>query len=109
MPFDQPTRNLLQRTVSRCRDILAGRWDSPADGEFFKQLQEIYGISPDGTAAPLEVLEHLSDEDLETARVLREQVLRSGTSVGANYREAHRSRSKAEFISKVGDSLKELD
>lgn len=72
MPFDQPTRNLLQRTVSRCRDILAGRWDSPADGEFFKQLQEIYGISPDGTAAPLEVLEHLSDEDLETARVLRE-------------------------------------
>ena len=72
MPFDQPTRNLLQRTVSRCRDILAGRWDSPVDGEFFKQLQEIYGISPDGTAAPLEVLEHLSDEDLETARVLRE-------------------------------------
>jgi hypothetical protein len=72
MPFDQATRNLLQRTVSRCRDILAGRWDSPADGEFFKQLQEIYGISPDGTAAPLEVLEHLSDEDLETARVLRE-------------------------------------
>jgi four helix bundle protein len=29
--------------------------------------------------------------------------------VGANYREAHRSRSKAEFIAKVGDCLKELD
>ncbi len=45
----------------------------------------------------------------EEARVIGRQVLRSGTSVGANYREAHRSRSKAEFISKVGDCLKELD
>src|SRR5436305_349477 len=35
--------------------------------------------------------------------------LRSGTSVGANYREACRARSNAEFVSKIGDSLKELD
>ena len=45
----------------------------------------------------------------EEARVLGKQVLRSGTSVGANFREAHRARSKAEFIAKVGDCLKELD
>jgi four helix bundle protein len=45
----------------------------------------------------------------DEARVLGKQVLRSGTSVGANYREAHRARSKAEFVSKVGDCLKELD
>jgi four helix bundle protein len=37
------------------------------------------------------------------------QVLRSGTSVGANYREAKRPRSKSEFIAKIGDCLKELD
>ena len=37
------------------------------------------------------------------------QVLRSGTSVGANYVEADRARSTAEFIAKMGDSLKELD
>jgi len=43
------------------------------------------------------------------AQVLGKQVLRSGTSVGANYREAHRARSKAEFISKIGDCLKEAD
>ena len=43
------------------------------------------------------------------AQVLGKQVLRSGTSVGANYREAHRGRSKAEFIAKCGDSLKELE
>ena len=43
-----------------------------------------------------------------TAQVLGKQLLRSGTSVGANYREAHRARSKAEFIAKCGDSLREL-
>ena len=43
------------------------------------------------------------------ARILGKQVLRSGTSVGANYREASQGRSKAEFIAKMGDCLKELE
>ena len=43
------------------------------------------------------------------AQVLGKQVLRSGTSVGANYCEASRGRSKAEFISKIGDCLKEVE
>ncbi|MES1168629.1 MAG: four helix bundle protein [Oleiharenicola lentus] len=43
------------------------------------------------------------------ALVLGKQVLRSGTSVGANYCEAYRGRSKAEFIAKCGDSLRELE
>jgi four helix bundle protein len=37
------------------------------------------------------------------------QVLRSGTSVGAQYREARRSRSDAEFVSKLQSALQELD
>jgi len=44
-----------------------------------------------------------------SAHVLGHQLLRSGTSVGANVREAHRDRSNAEFLSKVGDCLKELE
>ena len=43
------------------------------------------------------------------AQVPGKQLLRAGTSVGANYREANRARSKAEFIAKVGDCLKEAD
>jgi four helix bundle protein len=43
-----------------------------------------------------------------TAQVIGKQLLRSGTSVGANYREATRARSKLEFAAKLGDSLKEL-
>ena len=46
---------------------------------------------------------------LTEAQVLGKQAPRSGTSVGANYREAQRSRSKAEFTSKIGDCLKEAD
>jgi len=45
----------------------------------------------------------------KVAQVVGNQLLRSGTSVGANYREADRARSKPEFISKMGDCLKELD
>jgi four helix bundle protein len=43
------------------------------------------------------------------AQVLGKQLLRSGTSIGANYREAFRARSKAEFIAKCGDCLREID
>ena len=42
-------------------------------------------------------------------QVIGRQLLRSGTSVGAHYREAHRSRSNAEFISKIEGGLQELE
>lgn len=43
------------------------------------------------------------------AQVIGRQIIRSGTSIGANYREAFRARSKAEFIAKVGECLKEVE
>jgi four helix bundle protein len=43
------------------------------------------------------------------AQVLGKQLLRSGTSVGAHYHEATRSRSNAEFISKIEAGLQELE
>jgi four helix bundle protein len=45
----------------------------------------------------------------DVARVLGRQMLRSGTSIGAHHREAHRARSTAEFISKMETGLQELD
>ncbi len=35
------------------------------------------------------------------ARVIRNQITKSGTSIGANYREANRARSKADFGNKI--------
>jgi four helix bundle protein len=43
------------------------------------------------------------------AQVLGKQVLRSGTSVGAHYREACRAKSDADFISKIEGGLQELE
>ncbi len=45
----------------------------------------------------------------DVARTLGKQLLRSGTSVGANYRAACRARSKAEFRSKLGIVEEECD
>ena len=39
--------------------------------------------------------------------VISKQLLRSGTSIGANIREAHREQSRADFVSKMNISLKE--
>jgi four helix bundle protein len=43
------------------------------------------------------------------AQVLGKQFLRSGTSVGAHYREATRARSTAEFVSKIECGMQELE
>ena len=43
------------------------------------------------------------------AQVLGKQLLRSGTSVAANYRAACRARSRAEFVSKIGIVVEEAD
>ena len=42
-------------------------------------------------------------------QILGRQMLRSGTSVGAQYREATRAKSNADFISKIEGSLQELE
>ena len=45
----------------------------------------------------------------ELARLIRPQLLRSGTGVMANYRAAGRSRSRREFIAKLGVTIEEAD
>ena len=45
----------------------------------------------------------------ETGRILGRQLLRAGTSVGANYRAAARARSQADFVAKLGVVEEECD
>lgn len=45
----------------------------------------------------------------QTANVIGKQLLRCGTSVGANYRAACRARSNPEFIAKMGIVEEECD
>ena len=55
----------------------------------------------------IKLIEALPQND--TGRIIGKQLLRSGTSVGANYRAVCRARSKAEFISKLGIVIEESD
>jgi four helix bundle protein len=43
------------------------------------------------------------------AQIIGKQLLRSGTSVAANYRATCRARSRAEFVAKLGVVLEEVD
>jgi len=61
--------------------------------EFALRVIRLYGALPKSSAA----------------QVLGKQLLRSGTSVGAHYREAVRARSNAEFISKLEGGMQELE
>jgi four helix bundle protein len=45
----------------------------------------------------------------KSATVIGNQLLRSATSIGANYRAARRGRSRADFISKLNIALEEAD
>ena len=45
----------------------------------------------------------------DAGRVIAKQILRSGTSVAANYRASCRARSPAEFIAKIGTVEEESD
>ena len=44
-----------------------------------------------------------------TADIIAKQLIRSSTSVGANYRSAMRARSRADFICKMGIVMEETD
>ena len=51
----------------------------------------------------------LTLKDRYDIQVAGKQIIRSGTSVAANYREASRARSKADFISKIDICTQEAD
>jgi four helix bundle protein len=61
--------------------------------EFALRIIRLYGRLPKSTEA----------------QVLGRQILRSGTSVGAQYREGQRAKSDADFINKNEGVLQELD
>src|SRR5215467_4922355 len=52
---------------------------------------------------------HCSLPRTTVAQVIGRQLLRSGTSVGANYREGIRARSHSEYTAKLNLSLMELE
>ena len=71
------------------------------DQETMKRRTKLFALGV------IQLVESLPKE--RTAEVLRRQLLRSGTSVGSNYRSACRAKSIADFISKMGIVEEEVD
>ena len=74
MAFDTETRNKLARMVADARTLLRG--------EFTRQLQEIYGIQPDGKITEMKKLTHLDDEQRDVANLLRDRVEHLASGMG---------------------------
>ncbi len=69
--------------------------------EHLKQRTKRFGLDV------IRLVESLPQD--RVSNVLSNQLLRSGTSVGANYRAACRAKSPADFISKLGNVEEEAD
>ena len=113
------------KTVSETVRTGSGRFDSytppPADCGFWicgmriDRLRKLGAMNQEGLKARtrafalriIRLAESLPDTP--TAKVVRNQMIRCGTSVGANYRAACRARSKADFVSKMGIVEEETD
>ena len=57
----------------------------------------------------LNIIKYVEQLDKERKYVIANQLLKSGTSIGANVREAQNSESKADFIHKMKIAAKEAD
>jgi len=80
---------------------LADRNGGSVDSEELKARTRDFGIRV------IRLVEALPKS--QSSGVIGRQLLRSGTSVGANYRSACRARSRPDFISKVGIAIEEAD
>jgi four helix bundle protein len=73
-------------------------------------LQKAAELRPRTKALAIRIVKlYRSLPHLPDAQTLGKQVLRSGTSVAANYRAVWRARSKVEFIAKMSVVLEEAD
>ena len=88
-----PTSSISARRSSAINNFEFGENMKRRTKAFAVQIVKFYRILPK------------TDE----ARVLGRQVLRSGTSVAANYRAVCRAKSNADFISKMGTVVEESD
>ncbi len=92
---------MSEGTIADCGLRIAESEDGALSRDEFKRRTFLFGVRV------VRLTEALPKTD--AARVIGKQLLRCGTSVGANYRAAARARSRADFISKMGIVEEECD
>ena len=74
-----------------------------------KQSASIQDLSYDFACRITRLFQYLTENSIYKEYIMSKQVFRSGTSIGANIREAQHAQSDADFLSKMQISLKECN
>ena len=74
-----------------------------------KQSAGIQDLSFDFACRIIRLFQYLTEDSIYKEYIMSKQVFRSGTSIGANIREAQHAQSDADFLSKMQISLKECN
>lgn len=88
----------------------AAKARSPGSGEGMTQSSTAEGLKARTKLFAIRIVRFFrSIPKTDEGRIIGRQILRSGTSVAANYRAVCRPRSKAEFVAKIGVVVEEID
>ena len=74
-----------------------------------KSQMDIQGLTYDFAKRVIKLYQYLTEDSEFKEFIMSKQVLRSGTSIGANVSEGQHSQSQADFLSKMSISLKEAN
>ena len=82
---------------------------TPLMNEESKQDANIQDLTYDFSCRIIRLYQYLTEDTKYKERIMSKQLFRSGTSIGANIREAQHAQSNADFLSKMQISLKECN
>lgn len=82
---------------------------APLMSEELKQSANIQDLSYDFSCRIVRLFQYLNEDAEYKEFIMSKQIYRSGTSIGANVREANHAQSDADFLNKMNIALKEAD
>lgn len=96
--------NDTEQKIIQMRGVL-----KPLLSEEEKQKADIQALSYDYACRITRLFQYLTEESEYKEFIQSKQLYRSGTSIGANVREANHAQSDADFLNKMNIALKEAD
>ena len=108
--MDNPKKfNWKRKKTTNTLESKKVRTYAPLLSEEQKQSAIIQNLSYDFACRITRLFQYLTEDSLCKEHIISKQVFRSGTSIGANIREAQHAQSDADFLSKMQISLKECN
>ena len=108
--MDNPKKfNWKRKKTTSTNESKKARTYAPLLSEEQKQTANIQDLSYDFACRIIRLFQYLTEDSIYKEYIISKQVFRSGTSIGANIREAQHAQSDADFLSKMQISLKECN